>query len=149
MAMDDRQAAPRYDQTPVRSARECSDTALDLIGVADADWMQFHAQLRGHGLDRTELPAPGRDSNIPQHRCPRHARRDLLEKLQPFSAYAVFIHEEAGDVAPGPRQALDKSPADRIDDRPEYDRHFGTRSLDCHHGRAAIHHHDVRGEREG
>src|SRR5262249_31095588 len=68
--------------------------------------------------------------------------------IQPFSAYAVFIHKEAGDVATGPRQALDKSPADRIDDRPEYDRHFGTRSLDCHHGRAATHHHDVRGERD-
>jgi hypothetical protein len=30
----------------------CSDGALNLAGVAHADWAQLHAERRRHGLDR-------------------------------------------------------------------------------------------------
>jgi len=44
----------------------------------------------------------------------RHARRDLLEQFQPFSAQAVFENHEAGGVAARPRQTIDKAGSDWI-----------------------------------
>ena len=58
----------------------------------------------------------GRDGGIPKHRHSRHARRDLLEQLQPFPADAVFENAETGGVAARPRQAVDEAGADRIGD---------------------------------
>ena len=70
-----------------------------------------------------ELPGPGGDGGIPKHRPSRHARRDLLEQLQPFSADAVFELGKTRGVAARTRQAVDEAGADRIGGLREHDRH--------------------------
>ena len=75
---------------PFERAREGRDGALDLAGVAHVDRAHLHPERRRHGLDGAELADPGRYGGIPKDRRSRHARRDLLEQLQPFPAQAVF-----------------------------------------------------------
>ena len=87
-------------------------------------------------------------AGIPKDRHPRHARRDLLEQLQPFAADAVFELREPGDVAARPRQARDEAGADRIDDLHEHDRHGAGRLLQRRHDRDAAGQDDVRRERD-
>jgi hypothetical protein len=74
-------------------------------------------------LDCSELTEPGRDGGIPNDGRACDARHDLFEQLQPFCADTVFEREETRGVAARPRQARDKSSADRIRDDHEYDRH--------------------------
>ena len=90
IAMNDRRRARRHDQAAIRGARECRDGALDLAGVAHVDRAHLHPERRRHGLDCGELADPGGYGGIPKDRRSRHARRDLLEQLQPFPAHAVF-----------------------------------------------------------
>jgi hypothetical protein len=71
---------------------------------------------------------------IPKNRRARHGRRDLLEQLQPFGAEAVFDGHESGDVAAGPRQAVDKTSAHRIGGDREHDRHGAGRLQQRSHG---------------
>jgi hypothetical protein len=52
----------------------------------------------------------------------RHARSNLLEQLQPFSAQAVFERKKAGGVATRARQAVDEAGADRIGNVHEHNR---------------------------
>jgi hypothetical protein len=81
-------------------------------------------ERRRHGLDDAELGETGGCcGGIPKDRRSRHARRDLLEQLQPFAADAPFVRDEAGRVAARPRQAIDKAAADRIGDTREHRRH--------------------------
>src|SRR5262245_50258416 len=114
--------ARRHNQAAIRSAPEIGYAALDLSGVAHANRAKLHPQLRGSGLNGAQLSGPAALGGIPQYRYPRHARRDLFEQLQPFPADAVFEQEETGGVAARPRQAFDKTPADRIDEIDEHDR---------------------------
>jgi hypothetical protein len=113
VAMNERQRARGHDQTAIRGAREGRDGALDLAGVAH-DRNYFHAERRRYGLDCGELADPGSHGGIPNDCRSRHARRNLLEQLQPFSAQAVFEQKEAGGVATRARQAVDEAGADRI-----------------------------------
>jgi hypothetical protein len=48
---------------------------------------------------------------------------DSESTVQPFPAQTVFKHEKAGGVAARPRQALDETGADRVNDKHEHDRH--------------------------
>ena len=131
IAMNDRQSAPRHDQAAIRGAREGRDGALDLAGVAHVDRAQLHPERRRHGLDGAELADPGGYGGIPKDRRSRHARRDLLEQLQPFPAHAVFERDKTGGVAARPRQAVDEAGADRIGD----DRNtIGTVRVACSNG---------------
>jgi hypothetical protein len=75
-----------------------------------------------------------------------HVRRDLLEQLQQFSAYAEFERGKTGGVAARPRQAVDVGVTDRVGDDREHDRH-GARLLQQRpHSRIATHQDDVRRE---
>ena len=98
------------------------------------------------------MAATGRSrrvGGIPKDRRSRHARRDLLEQLQPFPADAVFEIHETGGVAARPRQAVDEAGADRIgDDDREHDRHGAGRLQQRRHGRGAMGQNDVRRERD-
>src|SRR5262249_44200131 len=89
-AMKDGRRGRRHDQAAVRRARQVSDAALDLAGVARVDRTDLDAEERPHGLDRAQLPAPGRDARIAEDRRAGDAGRNLLEQLEPFSAHAVF-----------------------------------------------------------
>src|SRR5262245_57326809 len=114
--------ARRHDQAAIRSAPEIGCGAVALSGVARAIRPTLLPQLRGSGLNGAQLSGPAALGGIPQYRYPRHARRDLFEQLQPFPADAVFEQEETGGVATRPRQAFDKTSADRIDEVGEHDR---------------------------
>ena len=93
-------------------------------------------------------PIPAGYGGIPKDRRSRHARRDLLEQLQPFPAQAVFELHKAGGVAARPRQAIDEAGADRIGDDREHDRHGAGRLQQRRHGRGASGQDDVRRERD-
>src|SRR5262249_8986892 len=54
-----------------------------------------------------EQAGAGRDAGVAKNRHARHARRDLLEQLQPFRPDTVFVHEKASRIAARPRQTLD------------------------------------------
>jgi hypothetical protein len=71
----------------IRLAREGSDAALDLAGVAQADRSQLHSERRRRALDGAKLVAPAHGRSA-HDRHSLHLGRDLLEQLQPFSADA-------------------------------------------------------------
>src|SRR6516162_10254603 len=99
--------------------------------------MLLSRHTRRQGLDGAKLGGTGWYGGVPKDRHARHARRDLFEQFQPFSAYAVFIQHEASGVAARPRQAVDETGADWIGDEREHDRHGAIDPLDCHHALGA------------
>ena len=90
-------------QTP-RCARSSLAASRTLIGH------DLHAQRRRHGLDYRELPDPGGDGGVPKDRRARHARRDLLEQLQPFAAELYSNCMKPVALPPG-RARLSTKPA--------------------------------------
>jgi hypothetical protein len=97
-------------------------------GIAHINWNYVHAERRPHGRNGGKLPDSDGNDGVANDRSPRHARRDLLEQLQPFAADAIFEREKAGDVAARSRQSVDEAGADRIGNYREHDRH-GARGL--------------------
>src|SRR5262249_33475823 len=73
--------------------------------------------------------------------------RELLEKLQPFSAQTIFEQHEAGGVAARPGEAIDQAGADRIDNAHENDRQSTSDLLQRRHARGPAGEDDVRCER--
>src|SRR5262245_28056588 len=115
---------PKDDKwASIRRAHEGRDGALDLICVAHVERVYLHAERRGQGLNNAKLADSGWVRGIPQDRHSRHARRDLLQQLQPFSAQAVFVRHETGGVAARPCPAIDEAGGDRISDDRENKRH--------------------------
>ena len=108
--MNDRRAARRHDQAAIRGAREGRDGALDLAGIAHVDRAHLHAERRRHGLDSRRTGRSRRRCRIAKDRRARHARRDLLEQLQPFAAQAVFERMKPVALPPG-RARLSTKPA--------------------------------------
>ena len=121
--MNGRQRARRHDQAAIRYARKCRDVALDLTGVAHVDRSYLDPKRRRHGLDGAELANPDGYGGVPDDCYPLYSRRDLLEQLQPFPADAEFERDEPGGVAARPRQTINETGADRIDDNREHDRY--------------------------
>ena len=78
-------------------------------GVPHVDRDHLHPERGRHGLDDAELGDSGGGGGIPKDRHSRHARRDLLEQLQPFPGQAIFEREETGGIAARPRQAVTKA----------------------------------------
>src|SRR5262249_43047223 len=68
--------APRHNQAAIQGPRECSDSALNLIGTAQVDRPHLHPQRWGRGLDRAELTRPGRYGRILKERRSLYAGRD-------------------------------------------------------------------------
>jgi hypothetical protein len=117
------------------------------MSAAIVDWDDLHPERWRHGLDDAELGGTGGRGGIPKDRRSRHARRDLLEQLQPFPGHAVFSGHKTGGVAARPRQAFDEAGGDRIADDWEHDRHGAGRLQQGPHGRGAIGQDDVGRER--
>src|SRR5262245_39255932 len=59
--------------------------------------------------------------------CSGHARRDFLDRLQPFSNDCRFEMREASEVAARTCQARDNAERDRVHDLYEHDRHGPSR----------------------
>src|SRR5262245_28393121 len=112
-----------HDQAAIRGARECGEAALDRFGVVRGDRYYLHPERWRRALDGTELTHAGGICWVSKYRHPRDLGRDLFEQLQPFGADRELVHGEAGGVAARPRQAIDKTAADRIGDQYENDRH--------------------------
>src|SRR5262245_59210853 len=123
------QTTSRHDQAAIRGTREGRDSALDLASVTHIDWDHLRPDRWREGLDDTQLAAPSGQCSVPNDCRSSHARRDLFEQLQPFSADAVFVYTETGDITAGPRQTIDEAAADRINDGHEHDRHRAGRLL--------------------
>ena len=85
--------AAGHDHATVRNLRECCERALDFVGIAHVDGTQFQSKRRSERLDSSEQTGPGRDPSIPKNRRSRHARRDLLKQLQPFSCDGIFVKQ--------------------------------------------------------
>src|SRR5215831_9947771 len=68
---------------------------------------------------------------------------DLLEKLQPFLAQAVFEQRKAGGISTRLPQTIDEAAANWIDDGCEHDRHGAGCVLRRRQGRAGSGHDDV------
>ena len=90
--------------------------ALDLAGIAHVDRAQLHPNDGATAWMAPNWPIPAATAGSRKDRRSRHAGRDLLEQLQPFSAHAVFELGKAGGVAARPCQARDEAGADRVDD---------------------------------
>jgi hypothetical protein len=93
----------RLKYTAGRRAGKFGNAALDLAGIAHADWSQLNPDGRCHGLDGTPLAGAGGIGAIPKDRHSRHARRYFFQQLQPFPTDAVFRIGKAGGVAAWPR----------------------------------------------
>ena len=146
--MSEHRRARRHDQTAIPGALEGRDGSLDLGRVAHVDRAQLNAERRRRGLDRTELTGPGGYGGIAKNGHSLHARRDLLEQLQPLSTHAVFIRGETRDVAARSRQAVDEAGADRIGGSHEHHRHGAGRLQHHPRGRGAAGQNEVGRERD-
>src|SRR6516225_6144110 len=97
--MDYRWWGSSNDQTTVWRLRESHDGALDLARVPHINRTQLHAKRWCHRLYDRVLTDPGAHSGVPKDRGSRHAGRDLLEQLKPFSAEGVLECAKSSDVA--------------------------------------------------
>jgi hypothetical protein len=79
IAMDDRQAACRHDQTAILIARKLRYAPLDLIGIAQVDRTQLYPERWRSGLDYGELTDPLRYARISKDGRAHYARCDLFE----------------------------------------------------------------------
>jgi hypothetical protein len=136
VAMGLRQHAPQHDQTAVQPAREFSNIAFDLSGVAYAERAHLHPQRRRRALDCAQLSAREWQSGVTDDCHSHHAGRDLFKQLQPFRADAVFVKGKTSRVAARPRQAANKALADRVGDRGKHDGHRAACLLQRRHARA-------------
>src|SRR5262249_10089190 len=98
-------------------------------------------------LDCAEYYSSRRNIGVSQYSCSHHARRDLLQELQPFPAQTVFIIHESSGVAAGPGQAIDEAGADWIGDAREHDRQRAADTLQGGYAQGAAGQDDIRRER--
>ena len=101
VAMDRRSRAAEHDQAAIRALRESRDGAFDLVGTAHVDGAHVYADRWRQRLDGAELARPCRYGATSKDRGSRHARRDLLEQFQPFSAHGIFEAVKPVALPPG------------------------------------------------
>jgi hypothetical protein len=78
-------------------------------------------------LNDSELAYRSGNGWIAKHRSPRHARRDLLQHLNHFTAEAKFGLQEASRIAARFCKAIDEAGADWIGNVGKYDRNAAGR----------------------
>ena len=122
IAVTYRRTACYNDETSIRRTREGLDGLLDLANVVHVDWNHFQSERRPHRLQRAKLRDLVGISGIPKDCHSRQGRCDLFQQLEPLPTRAVFEVHEASDVATWPRQALDITSTNRIDDNRKDDR---------------------------
>ena len=149
IAMNVAARPPRHhNQTAIRArakaatARSISPASRMLIGFTSTLSDGATAWMTAN------WPVPEDIAWVPKDRRSRHARRDLLEQLQPFPADAVFERHETGGVAARPRQAVDEAGADRIGRSHEHHRHVACRRQNHSRGRSAAGQNEVGRERD-
>ena len=136
-AMQGGAGAHRHDQASVRLTREAGNAAFDLAGVAHRERAHLYSGCCGCCLNDRPLSDSGGIGRLPQNADPLQSGHDLLEKLWPLAAQAVFELSESGGVAARTRQAHGDAGADRIDRLREHDRHGTAHSLQKRHDHAS------------
>src|SRR6516225_2979410 len=104
--MNDRQPASSHDQSTVRATCEGCEGTLNLAGIAHVHGAHLDCDDARYGLNCRPQAKAGADGWITQNRGAGDVRRDLLQKLKPFSTNAVFVGRKAGDIATRPSQTL-------------------------------------------
>ena len=134
---------------PFEPRANAVDGALDLAGVVHVD--------RASTPRRRTAPRTGWRAHWPVPEGMAGSRRTAARvtpgaiSLSSSSHFALRLYSndsEAGDIAAGPRQALDEARADRIGGLGEHDRHGAGGPSQWSHGRAARRQNDVRRERD-
>jgi hypothetical protein len=99
------------------TARSISAGSRTLIGLTSTPTAGATAWMIAN------CPIPWVRLGIAEDRRARNPRGNLLEQFHPLPAQSVLEQHEAGGVASRLRQAFDHSPADRIGDGREHNRH--------------------------
>ena len=133
---------------PPFGPRECRDGALDFAGIAHVDWVTSTPSEGATDWIAANWPVPADDGGIPNDCHSLHARRDLLEQLQPFCAQCRIRTAKPVALPPG---------RDRLSTRPAptgstaYTNTIGTVRVACSigaHDRSSRGQDDVRRERD-
>ena len=124
IAMCSVKSVRQNDQTAARLARLGGDGFFNRRVVVHRSKRHCHPEGRGGGLDRAvEQWGVRRGVRVEDDGDPRDTWRDLLEQLEPFSHHRRVNGAEPGDVAAGPREALNKAQPDGIAHEYENDRY--------------------------
>ena len=136
-AMADGDGVRDHQQTAIRLARESFDRMLDIgADAVHIGFDEFQANCWRGGLDRIAVESRIRVLGVRDDRGAAHARRDLLQQLQPFRPDGVFEIGKAGNIASRPSQTFDEARPYGIRNVDEDDR-YGVRFLphSCYDGR--------------
>src|SRR5262249_51444501 len=96
----------------------------DLVNIGmDVYLPKNNSNRRRYRLDHGKLPNAGSYCGIPNHCHTLYIRRNLLEQLRPFSAQTVLELHKTCRIAPGFREAFDKTRADWIGHDCKHDRY--------------------------
>src|SRR3977135_10360 len=90
LPMIGRRRPHHHDQSAVRAARELTDAALNLAGLANRDRTQLHSELLARGWDDGPWSDAGGGGGFSEDRRAPDSGRDLLEQLRPFPGQTVF-----------------------------------------------------------
>ena len=102
------------DQTAIRLAGKRGDYGLDLDAGMDVDGSHLDPKRRRHRLGRAQQRDISGRVRTEEHGHPAQVGRGLLEHPQPLAAHRRAEVLETGDIATRPRNAGDKTAADRV-----------------------------------
>ena len=108
-----------------RPPRHLSQNDLDLRGPSKLEKLNFQGERLRGGLERADLVRASR--RVPEDGDVLSPGRDLPEEVEQFPGQSGLIHEQARDVAAGPREARNESALDGI--AFEVDSHDGNGGL--------------------
>ena len=123
IAMNAGGRAGQYDESAVRLACQYGEGPLDIGVSMNGEGRQFHAERWRARLDLAPEEVGGRIRRIVDDADSRDARRDLLEQFQLFCRDRQLEQCEPCDIAAGPGQTHNETPADWIGDLREHDRY--------------------------
>ena len=113
--MHGREEVRQNQQSAALLARKTSHHCLDLASVGARRGPRRQREGRGSVLDGAHhQTGKRRGCRIVQDRRALDRRRDLRQHPQPFARHRRVKIGEAGDVAAGVRETLDKTSADRV-----------------------------------
>src|SRR3974377_559100 len=89
IAMNHGRWGRRSDEAAIGRAPEFRTRPVHLAWITYIDGAHFQAKRRCDSLDHRKLTDPGGGGGIANYSHLRHARRDLLQQLHPFSTQTV------------------------------------------------------------
>ncbi len=106
------------------------------------------SSLRGEALKRLQINSAAGAARcrfrVVQEGDPCRSGRYFLQQREPFAAHGGFEMGQPSEVAAGPRQAVHKAPANRVDELDEHDRYAAALAPKRLHHRPAVGEHHLR-----